>query len=199
MMEEKNIINWIQNSIKERNANGLILDTSKQDASNELLLNICKKSHQNIYCVSSNKDFHEHDVTFNISEKPLFTIIEEANRNNLLTINSYNFIDINVTKPWQNHCFIWDLLPFGDLFLKDIYFLLKKNYNKEPYYEDCLWAYQMNDKFNNILYSEQDPSKNWHWSTLNIKQKQIIANLYSNIKNNKHKKITGKIYYGTDI
>ena len=191
---EEEIINWIQNSIKERSANGLILDMSNRNVEHSYLLKICKKAPQNIYCVSSDKEFFEHDVKFNISEKPLFSIIEKSNENNLLTVSPYNFIDLNITKPWLNHLFIWDLLPFGNLFLSDIYELYGKEYisNDLKEYEDVLWAWDMNEKLGNILFKD-DPSKNPYWPTLNFKQKQIIANLYSNIKNNKHKIVTGKI------
>jgi hypothetical protein len=163
------ISNWLSLNLKQRNADGFLLDTLFEY---DLLEQLCK----------NNKiiKFITQEENYNIRTAKLVNL---AYNNNLLIVSGITKIDLEIIKPWSRIGLVADLLPFGNLLKSEI---LNRELTDEE--TDIEWAYKINQQINykDILYC-QDPAKHPSWFSLTIHQKEIIAKLNSIIKNNINK------------
>jgi hypothetical protein len=195
----QDIINWLDNIIKERNCFGFLIDATKEDLQTLVTISICEKCNKPLYSVSC-------EDKYELTKK----IIQKANNMNLLVVSSLNAVDINVIRDWNRFCLIADVYPLANQNKKsiiDLYYDLESDFSSEKIdeynknkvvfdeklcitYSEVEDAYELSNKqkvFNGILTSNEDPIKNPFWYGLTSRQKIVISYLHQHIKLTQHK------------
>lgn len=147
-------------------------------------------------CIKNNLKYHIYNSNIYLNDKER---LEQYY--NFLKWKSENYDTILCSKVLKEQLYFGeykkysfdqlDLFPFKDLtdsqlsgIIENV--LRENNIVSLPVKSKLEWLYNQDQRFN-IIFSNQDPTKNIMWGTYSIEEKELIANYYALVRSRQHK------------